>query len=484
MAKTRSKLEEELVKFSHAVEQSPGIILITDPGGNIQYVNNKFCRLTGYTREEVSGKKPNILRVTSFESKKYEEIWKIITSGSEWKGEFCNKKKNGDIFWEKATISPIKDEHGTIMHFVKLAEDITEKKRIQEELNVYHEHLEDLVSARTLELEIANQKLKTEMEERRRAMEKTRLQEQQLIQADKMVALGTLVAGVAHEINNPNNFIMMNTPLLQEIWTEIEPILEEHYRKNNDFSIHGLDYQKLCKSVGTLLAGSLEGAGRIKDIVKELKDFARRKKDEIDSWLDINNVVHSAVTLTAAMIKKSTDNFSIHYDKNIPKIMGKFQRLEQVVINLIQNSCQALDRKEKALTVTTGYDKQAENVTIKVTDEGIGIPGCLQSQVFDPFFTTKRDNGGSGLGLSISSTIINAHGGTITFESNPGTGSSVTIILPVKPEKVIGQERPERRFGDRRAGDRRFGENGCLPERRETDSNAGNRDMAAKYIRL
>ena len=300
-----------------------------------------------------------------------------------------------------------------------------QQKKNQAELALYRNHLEELVEARTRELEAAYEKLKTEISERERA-------EQQLLQADKMIALGTLVSGVAHEINNPNNYIMMNAPFLQDLWEKILPVLDKYYHDNGDFTVEGFNLAELKDTAKQLFAGIQEGTRRIQNIVNELKDFSRPESDEIEQSVDINLVVKSAVTLTSPMIHKATRNFIVHYGQHIPTFPGKFQRLEQVIINLIQNSCQALTDNEKSITITTAFNEKTGKIIIEVEDEGIGIQPQHLKLIMNPFFTTRRDTGGTGLGLSISSNIITNHAGTMDFQSTPGKGTIARIILPLQ----------------------------------------------------
>ena len=144
------RMEEELRKLSRAIEQSPSTVMITNSKGNIEYVNPKFTQLTGYTTEEVIGKNPRILKPDNIPSEKYRELWETITSGREWRGEFCNKKKNGELYWEYASISPVRNHKGVITHFIAVKEDITERKRIEEERNKHITELEDLMSYSTV----------------------------------------------------------------------------------------------------------------------------------------------------------------------------------------------------------------------------------------------------------------------------------------------------------------------------------------------
>ncbi|MFC1607146.1 ATP-binding protein [Candidatus Latescibacterota bacterium] len=258
------------------------------------------------------------------------------------------------------------------------------------------------------------------------------LRQQQLIQADKMASLGILVSGVAHEINNPNQYIMSNISILHNIWGKIEPILENYYKENGDFSIMNMSYHDLRENIEPLFSGILDGSDRIKTIVQELRDFARQGSDDMTEDVEINSVVKSAQILLSNMIKKSTGNFNVSLGEKIPLFKGNYRRLEQVVINLIQNACQAISDKEKSIMVITSYDKETGCVVLEVHDEGVGIHDNDIQNITDPFYTTKRDSGGTGLGLSISSAIINDQGGSLTFSSIPGKGTNAKVLLPVK----------------------------------------------------
>ncbi len=266
--------------------------------------------------------------------------------------------------------------------------------------------------------------------------EQARLHQEQLIQADKMVSLGTLVSGVAHEINNPNNFVMLNIPMLQKAWDSVLPILDEYVKNKGDFFVGDrLKYSNMKQSIPLLLSGILEGTKRIKNIVEQLKNFSRMETFDSTQSVDINQVIKSAVTLIGNLIQQSTNRFSIDYGKNLPSLQGNFQRLEQVIINLIENSCQALPDKNKAISISTQYDKAANIVKVNVQDEGVGMDADTLSKILDPFFTTRRHSKGTGLGLSVSSNIIKNHDGFLNFDSSPGKGTIATIILPVKRDE-------------------------------------------------
>ena len=154
--------------------------------------------------------------------------------------------------------------------------------------------------------------------------------------------LGTLVSSVAHEINNPNNFIMLNAPLLKEAWQHVLPILDEYYEKNRDFMIGGMRYTEMRDRIPRLFSGISDGSKRIKQIVEDLRDFVRRDASDMNQSVDVNAVLRSAISLLSNMITKSTSHFSVKYGEKLPKLRGNSHRLEQVIINLIQNACQAL----------------------------------------------------------------------------------------------------------------------------------------------
>jgi polar amino acid transport system substrate-binding protein len=263
------------------------------------------------------------------------------------------------------------------------------------------------------------------------------------MQASKMVALGTLVSGVAHEVNNPNNFIMLNSPILKEAWENAMPILEKYYQENGDFILGGIQFSEMRENIPALFSGISDGAKRIKQIVDELKNYVRDNTADLNQTVDINEVIKSTVSLLSNMIKNSTNHFSVKYGNHIPLLKGNFQRLEQVMINLIQNACQALADSQKGIFVSVKFDKDGSNIVINVRDEGTGIAPETLEHVTDPFFTTKHDSGGVGLGLSISSKIIEEHGGRMRFKSEIGAGTSVEITLPVDPEKQTEKGKSE-----------------------------------------
>jgi PAS domain S-box-containing protein len=376
-----------------------------DLAGNLTFFNESLRKNLGYSADELMGM--NNRQFTSKETirRVYETFNTVFKTGKATTAfDLEMVAKDGAKKFVELSVSLMQDSEGRPTGFRGVARDITE---------------------------------------RRKAEEQARLHQQQLMHASKMVALGTLVSGVAHEVNNPNNFIMLNSPILKEAWDNAMPILEKYYEENGDFIIGGMPFTEMRRNIPTLFSGISDGAKRIKQIVDDLKNYVRDNTADLSQSVDINAVIKSAVALLSNMIKKSTSRFSIAYGKNLPPLKGNFQRLEQVMINLIQNACQALPDAKKGIFISVAFDRQKSRLAIKVRDEGAGIAPDKLDHITDPFFTTRQDSGGVGLGLSISSKIVEEHGGSMRFKSEIGAGTTVKILLPVKPENQIMKGNPE-----------------------------------------
>ena len=267
------------------------------------------------------------------------------------------------------------------------------------------------------------------------AQEESRSNQQRLIQADKMNSLGLMVSGVAHEVNNPNNLIMLNADVLDTFWKHMRPVLREHAQENPDWNLAGIPYGGAEGKFETLLGGVSGGAKRIKRIVDNLKDFARIDGGDLSEAVALDKVVEASVGIVENLIRKSTDSFTVAHGNDIPKVLGNFQKLEQVLINLITNACQSLETRSKAVRVITWHEKDTGLVGIRVEDEGKGIPAALLHKVSDPFFTTKRDTGGTGLGLSVTYGIIREHRGQIEIKSEENRGTTIEVRIPALQER-------------------------------------------------
>lgn len=394
----RKQAEEAL----HASEEKYRSILYSieegyyevDLAGNFTFFNDSLVKRLGYSREELLGM--NNRQYMSEETSKlvfetFNEVYRTGKPKEAFEWELLGK--GGTKIFVEVSVSLMYDTKGMPKGFYGIARDITERKQAEEQ---------------------------------------ARFHEQQMMQASKMVALGTLVSSVAHEINNPNNFIMLNAPLLLEAWESGKPILEEYYEKNGDFLLGGMRYTEMRENIPVLFSGILDGSKRIKEIVEDLRDFVRRDASDMTQSVDVNAVLRSAFILLSNLIMKSTKKFSIEYSDHLPKLKGNFQRFEQVIINLIQNACQALPDPRRGICVSTSYDERKGCIIVRVADEGMGIPPEILPRITEPFFTTKRDSGGLGLGLSISSRIVREHGGTLTFTSQLEKGTKAEITLPIE----------------------------------------------------
>jgi signal transduction histidine kinase len=290
-----------------------------------------------------------------------------------------------------------------------------------------------VVWSRTLQRRVAvrTAELANEVSERKRALEELQRHQDKLIQADKMASLGILVSGVAHEINNPNALILLNTSILKEAYADAIEILEEYYRQHGDFSLGGLPYSRMRQEVPRLSDEVQESARRIRRIVDDLKDFSRRDDAALSTFFALNPVVEAALRLVDPTLRQATAHFHLELASDLPEICGSPQRIEQVVINLVLNACQALTDRSGTITVITRLNSTATRVVLEVRDSGGGILPEHLPHLTDPFFTTKREIGGTGLGLAISAGIIEKHGGILEFASTPGVGTIVTVHLPL-----------------------------------------------------
>jgi PAS domain S-box-containing protein len=268
---------------------------------------------------------------------------------------------------------------------------------------------------------------------RKHLEEVARQQELQLIQANKMTALGTLVSGVAHEINNPNQLILFNAGLLADIWSDALEILEDRYQASGEFSLGGLPYSEMRNSAAVLIHDINDGAKRIERIVAELKNYARPQSAEASVSFAINEVVERAVRLLKHLIDQKTQHFKTDLAEALPLLHGDPQQVEQVLVNLLINGLEALPDSQKSVSVATKLLDDGGQVCVEVRDEGIGIAAEHIEQLCDPFFTTKQANGGTGLGLAISASLLRAQGGRLSFSSSPGQGTCARVIFPVNP---------------------------------------------------
>ncbi len=276
--------------------------------------------------------------------------------------------------------------------------------------------------------------------DRKLAAKKAREHEAQLVHADRMISLGTMAAGVAHEISNPNNFISTNAPVLKMAWDGLLERLDEYAAEHGDFPVGQLPYSKARERIPALLRGIMEGSERIRNIVRDMKEFSTPKSPGMDEMVSINSALETSLKLLANTLYKSALNVKVEYGEDIPPIKGNSQRVEQVVVNLILNAVQALSGSRKVISIKTAFAPDAQRAILEVRDEGEGIEPANLKRIFDPFFTTKRETGGTGLGLAISLNIARAHGGEILIDSRQGEGTVARLEIPAFFKKGVNEK--------------------------------------------
>ncbi len=288
-----------------------------------------------------------------------------------------------------------------------IIERMLERARLLRENRDYQQNLEKLVEERTQQVHSSQSKL---------------------IQAHKLASIGMLASGIAHEINNPNNYIAFNSDLMTEIWSDALPVLDAYARENSSFTLGGLPFEEIPATTARILSGLADGSRRISAIVSQLNQYARPGTVSGDGF-DVNKAVTNAVALLDHHIRRRTDAFTIQLAEQLPQAQGVSQQIEQVLINLITNAVQALTDRSQEVVVSTFQDWKNGEVVIMVSDQGQGMTPATMARLKEPFFSTRHGSGGTGLGLSISDDIIQEHGGSLQFESEPGKGTRASVRL-------------------------------------------------------
>jgi signal transduction histidine kinase len=286
------------------------------------------------------------------------------------------------------------------------------------------------------ELLRTNEELNHRIAEGNRLQEANRQQELQLIQANKMTALGILASGVAHEINNPNQLVLTNSTVLTKVWEDAVKILDRFQRGNGEFTLARLSYAEMRETVAALIRDVNASALRIGRIVEDLKNFARPGARGVPDVFQLNDAVQRAMHLLAHLIKQRTAKLRTNLAPNLPPMRGNTQQVEQIVINVLVNALEALPDRDRAITVSTFFAASDGLVVLEVRDEGIGIAPQHLQRLCDPFFTTKEETGGTGLGLAICLSLARAHNGCLEFDSDPGKGTRALVKFQCLDERV------------------------------------------------
>jgi PAS domain S-box-containing protein len=368
----RNRVEGQLRKLAQAVDQSPVSIVITDRAGNIEFVNPKFTRITGYTLEEALGQNPRLLKSGETPAEEYRQLWETILAGKEWWGEFHNKRKDGTLFWETATISPIRDAADEITHFIAVKEDITEIKLLQSKF----------------------------------------------LRAQRLESIGSLASGIAHDLNNILAPILLCAPML----------------KMGEQDENRLDLAQTIESSAQQAAGIVkqllgfargkEGQRNVLQVRHLIRDIAKIARETFPRSIQVEDACASELWLVradATQIHQVLLNLCVNARDAMPTDGKLSIRAENVTLD---EHFVSMHRE----AIPGPY------VRIQVADTGTGIPDALCNRIFESFFTTKGEGQGTGLGLTTVQGIVRDHGGFITFTTAPGKGTTFVVHLPAVPE--------------------------------------------------
>ncbi len=374
---TSTKLKEKQIdKLSKAIEQSPVSVVITDINGNIEYVNKRFEEVSGYSFDDVINKNPKILNAGVLSHEVYDDLWKTISNGKIWVGEVLNKKKNGELYWESASISPIIDERGRITHYVGVKEDITDKKKDREEL----------FKAKEL-AEVAN-KAKSEF-----------------------------LANMSHEIRTPLNGVIGFTDLLNT--TTLSEVQRQY--------------------VSHILSSASSLLGVINDILDFSKIEAGMFHLDVLK-ADLYQVMYQSIEIFKHEASKKQLEILLDIDDNLPRnVFIDPVRLKQIFANLLSNAIKFTAKGEIELKVKYKKEKDNAVISFYIRDTGIGIAKKEQEKLFKAFSqadgSTTRRFGGTGLGLIISQKIAEQMGSKIELESQVGIGTTFKFTLVTKADE-------------------------------------------------
>jgi PAS domain S-box-containing protein len=266
-----------------------------------------------------------------------------------------------------------------------------------------------------------------------------RERERQLMQNEKLASLGLLISGIAHEINNPNNFLTLNIPVLKDYLNEVEPILMAHADSHPDLTIYGMQFSEWWQDLKTLLENMEHGVERINLTVGNLRQFSRLNGDDNREWVDVTRAVENSVGISGAQMKRMVKSFEIEVAEDLPPVYASQDALERILINLLINAAQAADKPDSwiRLNVRLGDNDQ---VIVEVADNGCGMSEKVRSRIFEPFFTTKHRHG-TGLGLYVTQNLVEGLGGTIQVESTAEGGSIFRVVLKGGPIPAAALEK-------------------------------------------
>jgi PAS domain S-box-containing protein len=395
----RIKAEQELAasreRYRFLLENAPVGIGSINEQGVIEDANPRLLALLGLGRDGLAEPINSLTYPPLVRDGVSDDIKHCLQYSEAVVSEKRYLTESGQHFYLRYHLNPVDNAIGSKSGALAIVEDVTEEKRLRKE---------------------------------------SEYRLQQIIQADKLASLGEVVAGVAHEINNPNSFIAYNIPLLEETWTIFAPLLRAYFQ-NNPSAIKGHpSFEELIGDMNDIIEAIKTGSSRINSVVSSLKDYVRFDDGLERKDVRINEVIKKALVIVGAQIRKAVSQLDLELTPELPVVKGHFQKLEQVVTNLLVNAGNSITAKEKGrIGIRTRYIDRLKCIIIEVEDNGQGMDTRTMNHIFEPFFTSHRESGGTGLGLSVSLKLIQEHGGRIGVCSHKGLGSRFTVFLPLDP---------------------------------------------------
>ena len=438
-----------LEKLSIVASETDNAVMIMDATGKFEWLNEGFTRMYGYTFDEfISTKGDNILLASTHENIK--DIFNnCIKSKKSIIYETTNTSRNNTKTFVQTTLTPILDKDKNITKLVAIDANISDIKYAEEKIiqkNTEIQKQADKLTAQANQLSKANLILEEQKEKLQETLLQLKNTQTQLVESEKMASLGILTAGIAHEINNPINFVNAGIDGLQTTINDLITILDKYdeINENNtnekiaeiDTLKKDIEYKEIRNGLEILLSNIKIGAVRATDIVRSLKTFTFLDDGEF-RFSDIHENIDSILIMLRNLYSGSVEIIK-EYD-NLPKIECFPGRINQALMNIILNSLQAIEDKG-TITIRTRLNKEKEDekrIAIEIEDTGQGMTDEIKQQIFDPFFTTKEMGKGTGLGLSITHSIIEKHQGSIEVISEVGKGTKFIVYLPLNREERV-----------------------------------------------
>lgn len=442
--------QEVELNFRYFIENSITAIFVVDEVGNFIYVNDASSVLTGYSKEELL--KMNISEISDVDEEITYKIFNTLKTQKKLKTEIFLTKKDKSKIYVILEATEIPKQN-----YIGFCTDITKRKEDELELNRYHDRLEEIVQERTKitlqqseELRNANNTLTYQKQKLKTVIKKLQETQFQLIQSEKLASMGILTAGIAHEMNNPLNFVNASIKALKNLFDDIITVLGDYDSidannfqeklKEIELKKKELEFDHITTATKDLIRNIISGVNRTTEIVKSLRLFSRLDEEE-RRLEDLNKNIDSILLL---MKKQYFEKISIkkNYGK-IPKIYCYPKKLNQAFINIITNAIEAINKqnntkKEIRIDTFTTTRRNKKYIQIDICDTGTGIPGNITSSIFEPFFTTKTTGQGVGLGLFISMGVVKNHKGFIDLKSVVGQGSTFSILIPQESRENYG----------------------------------------------